>query len=358
MILILASICAFVWTFMEGKLNLESGVILVVCAIAGVVFIKIPKNMRQEARQSLSSDKYGNRTVGYKNLSKDEKRNVDVMLAAQDERLLPESEFKTMVKQGAKNPEKELEELVGLSTVKQRVKELQALADYSQNNQGRHMCFLGNPGTGKTTVGRIITGFLYKTKYIKNNVMIYTDAANIVASGGPAAKLRLILQRSHGKVLFIDEAYAFANSAAGYEALTLLLNEMENHRDSLTVILAGYKHEMKQLFNLNSGLNSRFSSFLFFEDYTHEEMLEILLRIAAKDNFTISAKAQEEFVNLFIWQKLQSSFANARTVRTMYEDAKLKHFYRLKTKEISAEYKYVLLPEDIVSMDMQNSYLS
>jgi Cdc6-like AAA superfamily ATPase len=133
---------------------------------------------------------------------------------------------------------------------------------------------------------------------------------------------------------------------------------MENNRDNLIIILAGYKKEMKELLTLNSGLKSRINTYLFFEDYTHYEMELILDKIAEEDDMTISAEARNCFVNQFIWQKCQPSFANGRTVRKIYENAKSKHFYNLKKKLISDEFRYTFLPEDVVDTIDEDNYLS
>lgn len=337
------------------------GYILVISGILiGLFLFKISGNLRRESRQALQTDEYGNRVRGYKELSKQERNFIDVLTIAQDEQLLSEAEFKTMVKDGSKHPEEDLNNLIGLNKVKMKINELEAQMDFLDKKERKafHMCFLGNPGTGKTTVSKILTGFLYKYKFIKSNKFIYTDATNIIASSDPVRKMKLILKRSHNTLLFIDEAYCFCGNRQGYEALTLLLNEMENNRDNLIIILAGYKKEMKELLNLNSGLKSRINTYLFFEDYTHYEMELILEKIAEEDDMTISKDARNSFVNQFIWQKCQPSFANGRTVRKIYENAKSKHYYNLKKKIIPDDCRYTFMTEDIVDSVEEDNYLS
>lgn len=351
-----SSLVAF---FNYKKLNVLGIIFVILGIILGNLIIKISTSLRKEIRQNIETDEYGNKRKTYKDMSKQEKQYIDLITTAQDEQLLSDSELRAMTKNGSKFPEKDLNNLVGLERVKEKIGELEAQMEYLNKNEKKvfHMCFLGNPGTGKTSVCKILTGFLYKYKYIKGNKYIYTDASNIIACSDPPRKMKLILQKSHNTLLFIDEAYCFVGNRQGYEALTLLLNEMENNRDNLIIILAGYKKEMKELLNMNSGLKSRINTFLFFEDYSHNEMELILDHLAEEDDLIISKEAREKFINQFIWQKCLPSFANARTVRKIYENAKSKHFYNLKKKIISDEYRYTLTKEDICDTDDEDDYL-
>lgn len=328
--------------------------------VIGLLFMFISKPMRQNSRQEMQTDKYGNRNKGYSQMSKKERDYIDLLTTAQDEQILSEAEWRSMNKKGSDNPKEVLNSLIGLHEVKQKVSELEAQMNYLPKNERKafHMCFLGRPGTGKTTISSILTGFLYQNKFIKQNKYIYTDASNIVACGNAARKMKLILQRCHGSVLFIDEAYCFAYNNQGYEALTLLLNEMENSRNDLIVIMAGYKKEMKSLFALNSGLQSRINTYLFFEDYDQNEMVDIIKYIAKQENFEISSLAIDKLVNIFIWQKCLPSFANARTVRKIFENAKSRHYYNLSAGIISKEYKNCILPEDIIENIKEDNYFS
>lgn len=326
--------------------------------IIGILLIKIFSFVRKAARQALSSDEYGNKTRTYKDMSKQERLYIDLLTTAQDEQLLSTAEYTSMIKPGAQNPTEALNSLIGLKEVKQKVSELEAQMNYTKKDerQAFHMCFLGNPGTGKTTVSKIMAGFLYKYKYIKKNQYIYTDASNIIACSDPTRKMKLILQKSHGNLIFIDEAYCFYQSRQGYEALTLLLNEMENSRNNMIIILAGYKKEMKELFSMNSGLQSRFNTYLFFEDYTQNEMMDILHYIADGKHYKISPAAEKLFIDEFIWQKCLPSFANARTVRKIFENTLSRHFYNLKNNIITLDKKYIICKEDVVTSLKKDNY--
>lgn len=219
------------------------------------------------------------------------------------------------------------------------------------------MCFLGNPGTGKTTIMGILTGLLYKYQYIKKNQYIYTDASSILSSTNPSRRMELLLQKSHNKVIFIDEAYMLAYDNSGYKVLTLLLNAMENNRNDTIIVLAGYKKEMKTLLALNSGLPSRINKYLFFSDYTQTELIEILHKMSEDKGFTISKEAEEKLTNILLWKMCQSSFANARTVRQLLESAILRHYYNLEFNHTSLSNAKIILPEDIELNEEEDIYL-
>ena len=250
--------------------------------------------------------------------------------------------------------------MIGLENVKETVEKLKAQMQFNnrKNSKAFHMCFLGNPGTGKTTVAKILTGILYKNKYIKKNEYICTDSATIM-SAHDSRKMKLILNKAHNRVLFIDEAYALAydTSGAGQQILAMLLNEMENSRDNMIVILAGYKNEMKMLFQLNEGLASRINTYLFFEDYDQAEMGEILKGLATKDGYLIESNAFEMLINVLLYKKCLPSFANGRTVRKTYEKTLQNHYYNLSSGKLDKSYRFTITKEDVSDNDLEDKYL-
>ena len=222
------------------------------------------------------------------------------------------------------------------------------------------MCFLGNPGTGKTTIAGILTGFLYQYKYIKRNEYIYVDGNFFKSGEDPIARTKMLLTRAKGKILFIDEAYSLVQGdyGLGQQLLSTILNEMENERTNMIVILAGYKKEMKGLFNSNSGLASRIKNYFMFEDYTIEEMQRIFINLIYAENMVVDLEALERLEKILLSKKESSNFANARTVRNLAEKAITEHFYNLDVGNISNDNKYRLVAEDIVNDRSIDNYFN
>ena len=243
---------------------------------------------------------------------------------------------------------KELNELVGLSKVKQVLNELVNLIELKEKSKGElnikstnfHMVFLGNPGTGKTTVARLIAQILYNLKYIKQNKLIEVSSKDLVAEyvGQTGPKTMAIIEKAKGGVLFIDEAYTLASSSGtgnsyNEEAIATLIQEMENNRDNLVVIFAGYTREMQAFLNSNSGIVSRIGYTLEFEDYTEQELLEIFKLMLKKAGFKITEQALNKAEKLIREAKMCVNFGNARFVRNMYEKTVIKHASNTKGKK-------------------------
>lgn len=243
---------------------------------------------------------------------------------------------------------KELNELVGLSKVKQVLNELVNLIELKEKSKGDldikstnlHMVFLGNPGTGKTTVARLIAQILYNLKYIKQNKLIEVSSKDLVAEyvGQTGPKTMAIIEKAKGGVLFIDEAYTLASSfgtgnSYNEEAIATLIQEMENNRDNLVVIFAGYTKEMQAFLNSNSGIVSRIGYTLEFEDYTEQELLEIFKLMLKKAGFKITEQALNKAEKLIREAKMCVNFGNARFVRNMYEKTVIKHASNTKGKK-------------------------
>ncbi len=255
----------------------------------------------------------------------------------------------------------ELNELVGLEKVKQVLKDLVSLKELKSKAQDSlkikdvnlHMVFLGNPGTGKTTVARIVAEILYNLKYIKQNKLIEVSSKDLVAEyvGQTAPKTMAVVQKALGGVLFVDEAYSLASGRGegnGYneEAIATLIQAMENYRDNLVVIFAGYTKEMQNFLNANSGIVSRIGYTLEFEDYTTQELIKIFELMTGKAGFIVENEAIKKLEKIINEYRDTKNFGNARFIRNVYEKTIIKHASNVKDKKNKKALK-TITAEDI-----------
>jgi probable Rubsico expression protein CbbX len=235
-------------------------------------------------------------------------------------------------------------ELVALRPVKQRIREIAALlivdrlrrqAGLSSARPTLHMCFTGNPGTGKTTVALRMADILHRLGYIERNHVVAVTRDDLVGQyvGHTAPKTREVLKRAHGGVLFIDEAYYLYRPENerdyGVEAIEILLQVMENERERLVVILAGYKDRMDEFFRLNPGMSSRIAHHIDFPDYTLDELLGIAKLMLGTEAYEFSPEAETAFCEYLDRRMRQPRFAHARSVRNAIERARLRHANRV-----------------------------
>ncbi len=229
----------------------------------------------------------------------------------------------------------ELNELIGLDNIKKAVEELanflkvQKLREekgLKPVNNSLHSVFMGPPGTGKTTVARIVSKIYRHLGYLEKGHLVETDRTGMVAGyvGQTALKVEEIVTSSLNGVLFIDEAYSLAKGNKkdfGNEAIEVLLKKMEDHRDELVVIVAGYPDEMEEFIESNPGLQSRFNRYFTFEHYKPSELIAIFELFCAKNDFQLTADAKEKLTHIFdkLYENRHKSFGNARTARNLFE---------------------------------------
>ena len=235
-------------------------------------------------------------------------------------------------------------DLVGLKPVKQRIRDIAALLvidklrlgmGLQSHNPSLHMCFSGNPGTGKTTVALRMAQILHRLGYVRKGHVVSVTRDDLVGQyiGHTAPKTKEVLKKAMGGVLFIDEAYYLYRPENerdyGQEAIEILLQVMENHRDDLVVILAGYKDRMDTFFQSNPGMSSRIAHHLDFPDYAPDELVHIAQTMLQQQRYRFSPAALEAFERYLGLRVQQPHFANARSVRNALDRARLRQASRL-----------------------------
>lgn len=236
------------------------------------------------------------------------------------------------------------EELVGLAPVKTRIREIAALLlidklrrnlGITSGNPGLHMSFTGSPGTGKTTVGLKMADILYQLGYIKKGHLLTVTRDDLVGQyiGHTAPKTKEVLKKAMGGVLFIDEAYYLYKPDNerdyGSEAIEILLQVMENQRDELVVILAGYKEPMDKFYESNPGLSSRIANHIDFPDYTVEELLKIAKIMLDEQQYQLTPQAEIALAQYIQKRKEKPLFANARSVKNALDRARMRQANRI-----------------------------
>ncbi|MBV8997884.1 MAG: CbbX protein [Solirubrobacterales bacterium] len=235
-------------------------------------------------------------------------------------------------------------ELIALTPVKTRIREISALlvvdrlrreAGLTAGRPTLHMSFTGNPGTGKTTVAMRMADILHRLGYIERNHVVAVTRDDLVGQyvGHTAPKTKEVLKRAYGGVLFIDEAYYLYRPENerdyGVEAIEILLQVMENERERLVVILAGYKDRMDEFFRLNPGMSSRVAHHIDFPDYTIDELLAIARLMLQAESYAFTDDAEDAFHAYLERRVRQPRFAHARSVRNAIERARLRHANRV-----------------------------
>lgn len=259
---------------------------------------------------------------------------------------------------------KELDALVGLSNVKKHINEIYAFMEIQKRrtreklhteSQTLHMVFKGNPGTGKTTVARILGKLFREAGILPKGHLVEVERADLVGEyiGQTAQKSREQIKKSLGGILFVDEAYSLARGGEkdfGKEAIDTLVKGMEDHKDNLIIILAGYREEMNKFMQINPGLRSRFPIHINFPDYSTGELLAIADMMLQQRQYSLSSGAKEELRMIIeTLPRLHEHNGNARLVRNLIERAMRVQAVRLmEQKEITREELMVLSREDIL----------
>ena len=295
-------------------------------------------------------------------VTSDEEEQVDDLISNMDEVFdLDLSGKKTKAEEEMKQTLESLNSMIGLDSVKHEVLSLKNIVEMQkrQSEHGLsvvpmsyHCVFTGNPGTGKTTVARIIAQIYKGLGILKKGHLVECDRSSLVAGyvGQTAIKTNEVIDKALDGVLFIDEAYSLAKDgdSFGQEAIDTLLKRMEDDRDRLVVIVAGYTNEMKTFIDSNPGLKSRFNRYIEFEDYSAEEMLTIFKNLATKQNYTLSEESEKVLLGIFkdVKENEDNSFGNARGVRNLFEKTLVNQANRIAKNGCVGSETQILLPED------------
>ena len=215
-----------------------------------------------------------------------------------------------------------------------------------------HMVFSGNPGTGKTTIARLVSKIYHNLGYLSKGHFIETDRAGLVGGylGQTALKAKKIVASAIGGVLFIDEAYTLQKDDYGQEAIDTILKLMEDHRDDLIIIVAGYTENIKEFINSNPGLKSRFTRYVDFPDYNPEELVQVIDYFAKQSQMVFTADALEHLKSEFLtlYENRDDKFGNARLARNMYEQSIRQQANRLvKESDITEEVLITITLKDV-----------
>jgi probable Rubsico expression protein CbbX len=257
-------------------------------------------------------------------------------------------------------------ELIGLKPIKTRIREIAALLlvdrlrkqfELTSETPTLHMCFTGNPGTGKTTVAMRMGEILKRLGYVREGHLVTVTRDDLVGQyiGHTAPKTKEVIKKAMGGVLFIDEAYYLYKPENerdyGAESIEILLQVMENNRDDLVVILAGYKDKMDRFFQSNPGMRSRIAHHLDFPDYSPDELMAIAKLMLAEQNYRFSPEGEKAFAEYVPLRMKLTHFANARSIRNALDRARLRQANRLfagKKKKLTKLDLITLEPEDIL----------
>ncbi len=258
----------------------------------------------------------------------------------------------------------QLDGLVGLEDVKKDVKSLINLIKVRKLRvenglpvppMSMHMVFMGNPGTGKTTVARLISGLYAAVGALSKGQLVEVDRSGLVAGyvGQTALKTQDVIKSALGGVLFIDEAYSLSSGGEndfGREAIETVLKAMEDHRDDLVIIVAGYDEPMKKFLTSNPGLESRFNKYFYFPDYTGEQLMTIFRSMCSKNGYTLTPEAEKKAVDGFdaLYKNRDVNFGNGRDVRNRFEDMVTAQSNRVAALDKpSKDDLMAILPDDI-----------
>ena len=255
-----------------------------------------------------------------------------------------------------KSGKSELDELIGLEDVKSQIEQILNFVKVKKNKGNMpmlHMVFEGNPGTGKTTIARIIGKIFAENKILSDeNKFVEVDREKLVGKyvGWTASKTKEAVEEAKGGVLFVDEAYSLVNDDShrdfGYEAIDTLIKEMEDNRDNLCVIFAGYTNEMEKLLKSNPGFESRIQFKIKFPDYTSKELYQVFAKLCHKEDYKLSSNIKEIIIKYFEDEKKKENFSNARCVRNLFEKVEFEQASRIVKEKNLKNSK--IIREDVI----------
>lgn len=251
----------------------------------------------------------------------------------------------------------ELGKLIGMEEVKEKVRELLAYLEFNDNLNKRtgitypltlHMCLTGEPGTGKTTVARIIAKLLYELDYVERDNLMEVDKASLIAEyvGQTAIKTFNLLEEANGGVLFIDEAYSITDDKFGGDAVATLIKYMEDHKDTIVIIFAGYEKEMEKFIDSNPGIKSRLGYNINFHDYSSEELIDIFRYKVNQYKLDVQEDMFKALIPIVEKNKKVKNFGNGRFMDRVLQEILLTHSIHVKGMEINEGY-FLLTANDI-----------
>lgn len=324
------------------------------------------RSMTERNLRSMDTDFWGTPLMDGKPANqprKPEKSEKPEKPTPQTQAEVPEEKEEIPPKEKIEDLLAELDSYVGMDAIKAEVRSLINMVQVYKlrrehnlptTDMSLHMVFSGNPGTGKTTVARIMARIYHSLDILSKGQLVEVDRSGLVAGyvGQTALKTQKVIEKAMGGVLFIDEAYALNGKSEndfGQEAIDTILKAMEDHRDDLVVIVAGYTELMDRFIHSNPGLESRFNRFLEFEDYTTEQMVAIF-KMQCKKGCYVLAQGTEELVRDFIAEEsADDSFGNARGVRNLFEHILVAQNNRLaKLEKVTRDDLMQIMPDDVL----------
>ena len=336
-----------------------------IASILACLLIPFWAKIMFNAKDELDYDEFGVKKQDKHYMDRHLRRELEARKLEEMELALSAETVKRITHKGADDPEKALEKLIGLSDVKAKAEDLNAKLEFLNSSKNKkqirkdeyfHMAFLGRPGTGKTTVARIITGILYENYCINENKIIEVDGNFLKGNTAKetSLKTRALIRASYGGVLFIDEAYALMyDLGVGETAIATLIKEMEDNRDKFTLILAGYTDEMKELISINPGFASRIKEYYYFADYDNEECYHIFESFLTDKGFKTAENLSKKLSVRIDKERRLNTWGNGRTIRNLADEAMENHMIRFIKEKLPKEEKFVIENEDI-STELKN----